>query len=329
MKRFAVILALVLVASPTFSTATPVNLLGSTTDGRTNVPTEDPPLSTTPISIGGNHALTGIASWYTMGNGTRTANGEIYDAHGSWSCGWTAAHKTLPFNTIVRVKKGNDSVVVRINDRGPYVRGRIIDLSAKAARALGVSLAQVRLEVLRRGDGGTCHPPRYDVAAAKRVTKSWDALMNRYNNQSAPAETEPSVPNRPTTPIASAADLEQTFTLSRALDALAAAPTSATSDRIRSAQEAIKFLGLNPGPVDGRWGPKTAKGIESVRIYLAQQYLKRLGIDPGPTDGIMGRRTRAALQACRDRGLAAVDVDAVSAADLAALRQACTSASAD
>lgn len=90
----------------------------------------------------------GIASWYGPGFiGRRTANGEVY-------CGtkMTAAHKTLPFGTRVRVHNLNNgrSAVVRINDRGPFVGGRVIDLSSRAARVLGVSgLANVRLEVLR------------------------------------------------------------------------------------------------------------------------------------------------------------------------------------
>ena len=81
--------------------------------------------------------LSGLASWYGPGfQGRRTANGEKFNTHAL-----TAAHKTLPFGTWVRVvnKRNGRSVVVRINDRGPYVRGRIIDLSHAAARAIGFS----------------------------------------------------------------------------------------------------------------------------------------------------------------------------------------------
>lgn len=97
----------------------------------------------------GIHAATVHASWYGPGfHGRRTANGERYDMHGL-----TAAHKTLPFGTKVRVTNvaNGKSVVVRINDRGPFVRGRTIDLSRGAAQAvgmLGAGVAQVRLEVL-------------------------------------------------------------------------------------------------------------------------------------------------------------------------------------
>ena len=78
----------------------------------------------------------------------RTASGERYDPNGM-----TAAHKTLPFGTMVRVtnRRNNQSVVVRINDRGPFVRGRVIDLTPAGARAIGMSgLAPVSLAVMGR-----------------------------------------------------------------------------------------------------------------------------------------------------------------------------------
>jgi rare lipoprotein A len=88
-------------------------------------------------------AQDGIASVYS---GERTANGEYASA-----AGLTAAHKSLPFGTHVRVTNHHTgrSVVVRINDRGPFVRGRIIDLTPAGARALGMDgLAHVSVEVL-------------------------------------------------------------------------------------------------------------------------------------------------------------------------------------
>jgi len=94
--------------------------------------------------------LTGKASYY-YGRwiGRKTANGEIYRAEDV-----TAAHKTLPFNTMVRVTnlKNGKSVVVRINNRGPYIQGRILDLSLEAAKAIDMTRAgvvPVRAEVLR------------------------------------------------------------------------------------------------------------------------------------------------------------------------------------
>ena len=90
-------------------------------------------------------AQTGLASVYSGG---RTANGE----HAAAS-GLTAAHRTLPFGTMVRVtnKRTGRSVVVRINDRGPFVRGRVIDVTPAAAHALGFSgLAPVTLRCSAR-----------------------------------------------------------------------------------------------------------------------------------------------------------------------------------
>ncbi len=93
--------------------------------------------------------FTGTASYYGPGfHGKQTANGERFDMHAM-----TAAHKTLPFNTRLRVTNTDNgkSVIVRINDRGPYKRGRVLDLSKGAAQALGMltsGTARVRCEVL-------------------------------------------------------------------------------------------------------------------------------------------------------------------------------------
>jgi rare lipoprotein A len=87
-------------------------------------------------------ALAETASWY--GSGHRTANGERFLPDGL-----TAAHRTLPFGTRVRVTYGARSVVVRINDRGPFIAGRAIDLSRGAARAIGLSgVGRVHLAIL-------------------------------------------------------------------------------------------------------------------------------------------------------------------------------------
>ncbi len=91
----------------------------------------------------------GIASWYGPDfHAKKTSNGEIYNMYAL-----TAAHKTLPMNTVVRVDnlENGKSVVVRINDRGPFVRGRIIDLSNKAAHAIDMvrkGTAKVKVTVL-------------------------------------------------------------------------------------------------------------------------------------------------------------------------------------
>lgn len=101
-----------------------------------------------PRLTGAGHGLIGLASYY--GQGAVTATGERFDPSAM-----TAAHRTLPFGTRVRVTRVDtgDSIVVRINDRGPFKPGRVIDLSEGAAQNLGITgvgLAQVRLEVLGR-----------------------------------------------------------------------------------------------------------------------------------------------------------------------------------
>ncbi len=93
--------------------------------------------------------MKGVASWYGPDfNGKQTSNGEIYDMYA-----FTAAHKTLPMHTIVRVTnlENNKQVTVRINDRGPFVKNRIIDLSKAAARTIAMTdkgTAPVKLEIL-------------------------------------------------------------------------------------------------------------------------------------------------------------------------------------
>jgi rare lipoprotein A len=99
----------------------------------------------------------GTASFYSGGaseGGSSTASGERFNAGA-----YTAAHKTLPFGTRVRVTsvRTGRSVVVRINDRGPFVGGRDIDLSAGAARAIGLTdsgVGSVRMDVVGGGEGG-------------------------------------------------------------------------------------------------------------------------------------------------------------------------------
>lgn len=96
---------------------------------------------------------TGVASWYGPDfHGKATANGEIYDMNAL-----TAAHRTLPFNTVVLVENRDNgrSVIVRINDRGPFVGNRIIDLSRQAAREIGMinaGTANVEIFLVEEGD---------------------------------------------------------------------------------------------------------------------------------------------------------------------------------
>ncbi|MDA0262348.1 MAG: septal ring lytic transglycosylase RlpA family protein [Proteobacteria bacterium] len=99
-----------------------------------------------------NYDTTGIASWYgTDFHGKTTANGEIYDMNAL-----TAAHKTLPMPSSVRVTnlENGRSIVLRVNDRGPFVHGRIIDVSRRASQLLGFhqrGTAKIRVAVLQEG----------------------------------------------------------------------------------------------------------------------------------------------------------------------------------
>jgi rare lipoprotein A len=117
-----------------------------------------------PLADAYGYEETGVASWYGKDfHGKPTANGEIYDMNGV-----TAAHKTLPLGTMVEVTRldNGSKVVTRVNDRGPFVAERIIDLSYGAARKLdmaGAGTARVRVVALaegRAGDGGAPVPSK-------------------------------------------------------------------------------------------------------------------------------------------------------------------------
>src|SRR4051795_8453684 len=89
-------------------------------------------------SIGGGHSFSGVASFYGNESGSKTASGQRFNQNAM-----TAAHRSLPFGTKLRVTHGGRSVVVTINDRGPFIRGRVLDLSTGAARAVGLTGAGV------------------------------------------------------------------------------------------------------------------------------------------------------------------------------------------
>jgi rare lipoprotein A len=97
-------------------------------------------------SSGSGRTFSGIASFYGNESGSKTASGQRFNQNLL-----TAAHRSLPFGTRLRVTRGNRSVVVTINDRGPFVRGRVLDLSTAAAREVGltgVGVGRVTAEVL-------------------------------------------------------------------------------------------------------------------------------------------------------------------------------------
>ena len=93
---------------------------------------------------GTGHSFSGVASFYGNESGSQTASGQRFNQNAM-----TCAHRSLPFGTKLRVTHGGKSVVVTVNDRGPFVRGRVLDLSTAAARALGIEgLGQVTAEVV-------------------------------------------------------------------------------------------------------------------------------------------------------------------------------------
>lgn len=103
----------------------------------------------------------GVASWYGHPHhGRRTASGERFDSFGAW----TAAHKLLPFHVCVDVEnlENGQTVTVRINDRGPFAKGRVIDLSRRAAERIGLvesGVGAVRLQAVSLADAnGRCAP---------------------------------------------------------------------------------------------------------------------------------------------------------------------------
>jgi len=115
--------------------------------------------------------LQGLASYYAEPyHGRRTASGEIFDSYQEL----TAAHRTLPFNTLVKVtnQENGKDVEVRINDRGPFVDGRVIDLSLKAAREIDMvrsGTARVKLTVMKEGPPIAARTPRTPATPALAI----------------------------------------------------------------------------------------------------------------------------------------------------------------
>jgi len=131
------------------------------------------------VKIG--QTMTGVSSWYGPNfHGRLTSNGERYNMHAK-----TAAHKTWPMDTMVKVTnlQNGRSTVVRINDRGPFVRGRIIDCSYAAGKALGLDkmgIAKVRIEVV--GFGGKIQSSR-TIALQKAMHMQTSVKLNDFGIQ--------------------------------------------------------------------------------------------------------------------------------------------------
>ena len=108
----------------------------ATTEGAAGSSWRDANAAITPSS--GGRSFSGIASFYGNESGSKTASGQRFNQNAM-----TAAHRSLPFGTKLRVTHRGQSVVVTINDRGPFIRGRVLDLSTGAARAIGLTSAGV------------------------------------------------------------------------------------------------------------------------------------------------------------------------------------------
>ncbi|KAK3584160.1 hypothetical protein CHS0354_035240 [Potamilus streckersoni] len=148
--------------TPNKSAAVPASFSGDTQGKAANQPKDQ---------------MQGVASWYGPNfHGLKTANGEIYNQHEM-----TAAHKYLPINTLVRVTNidNGKQTIVRINDRGPYSKGRIIDLSRAAAEQIdmvGRGTANVELEVVQ-------YPSNFDPSIGIEAYKQTVVQLAAFNNQ--------------------------------------------------------------------------------------------------------------------------------------------------
>ena len=124
--------------------------------------------STAPAPVPEAEAMHGVASWYGEEfAGRTTANGEIFDP-----LGLTAAHRVLPFGTVLDVTnaKTKQTVRVRVNDRGPYIGGRLIDLSYAAAQTIGLiepGIGEVDIAIVKMGSGDREPPAPFEVKVAE------------------------------------------------------------------------------------------------------------------------------------------------------------------
>jgi rare lipoprotein A len=151
-----------------------------------------------PLPTAEGYQEKGLASWYGPNfHGKRTSNGEVYDMEAM-----TAAHKTLPLDTWVEVRNldSGKTIVVRVNDRGPFVDGRIIDLSKAAAResgVLGPGTARVEVVALgyrKLGTGVAGRPAEYEPPAsydAGTFTVQVGAFTNKANADRLAASLRP------------------------------------------------------------------------------------------------------------------------------------------
>ncbi len=147
--------------------------------GQPPPPRKAPPPSSFPVPVSGGWREEGIASWYGEPfHGRKTASGEVYDMHKM-----TAAHRTLPFQTMVRVtsRTNGRSTTVRITDRGPFVKGRIIDLSRTAAKELDMIVSGTAPVVVQVLSSKKTPAPPYSPSAPSGYAVQAGAFSLREN----------------------------------------------------------------------------------------------------------------------------------------------------
>ena len=243
-------------------------------DGVWYYPKEDP-----------DYRQTGIASWYGKPfHGQATANGEIYDMNGL-----TAAHKTLPMPTYARVTNLDNArvITVRINDRGPFVHGRIIDLSRRAAQLLGFEeqgVARVRVEAIPA-------PDEVEIAA-KPVTPDED----RFAVKAAPVAAVQAAHLPPPTGIAKAPPPEVSTPPTDGAEAPKSQPTELyvqagtfsfpeNAERLRERLAGLAEASVTPKRIEGRELFQVRIG-PIANLEQADKTLGRL-IDNGHVDAII------------------------------------------
>lgn len=199
------------------------------------------------------YQVKGRASWYgTTAHGMRTANGETYNRNAL-----TAAHKKLPFGTVVRVRnlKNNRQVLVRVNDRGPYVKGRIVDLSSRAAKVLKMTragVAPVMVEVVATPKGEPLNPDNgFYVHVANKV--------GTLNSRLASAELEKEL-NKPVRALPSPHEKQASYAI-----CIGPYPTfnKAQKDFLLLERKQLPLLGIIEAPASRRALPAPAAAAAS------------------------------------------------------------------
>jgi peptidoglycan lytic transglycosylase len=225
---------------------------------------------------------TGIASWYGPGfHGKRTANGEVYDENGL-----TAAHKTLPMPSLVRVTnlENGRSIEVRVNDRGPYAAGRVIDMTRRGAQLLGFidrGTARVRVQImveesqqlaaLASRQGGDQVPPPPKAAPAGEVTPG--SLPPIAGSKVSPGKPQPGA--QPAAPTAQLGTNVATVAVPQPDGKVTQVPVKPTSIYI----QAGAFLRqANANQLGGQL--KKYGSVRVAQVVVEQQHYYRVRIGP-------------------------------------------------